>query len=430
MRLSDLSSSGRLLAALSVTCFFALCGGATAYFMPGMAGEPLAAEQAKAVLAAHYVGSKACQSCHEDQFARWIKTRMANVVTDPKLNPAIVIPDFSKPDPLVKFGLTDVDLVYGSKWKQRYFHKVGDEYFPYPVQWDITNKLWRPYHVADGTDWWAALYPDPAGDNSARPTGPLCDGCHTVNYNIETKTASEVNVGCESCHGAGSAHVDNPVRTTILNPARQNYVQANDTCIACHSQGQPLANPIQGKHYDWPVGYKAGLRLADFWKLEEHKLGELSFTHFPDGTGHKNRMQGNDYVQSLMYTRGITCFSCHDPHGTENDAILKRPANQMCQGCHVPGTANGPSEASVEAHTHHAATSKGSDCTSCHMPLIEQTVANISVASHTFKFHTPGQTEAQKIPNACNSCHKDKDTAWAKVVLQDWGTRSPWRVSH
>jgi hypothetical protein len=189
MRLSDLSSSGRLLAALSVTCFFALCGGATAYFMPGMAGQPLAAEQAKAVLAAHYVGSKACQSCHQDQFARWIKTRMANVVTDPKQNSAIVIPDFSKPDPLVKFGLTDVDLVYGSKWKQRYFHKVGDEYFPYPVQWDITNKLWRPYHVADGTDWWAKLYPDPAGDNSARPTGPLCDGCHTVNYNIETKTA-------------------------------------------------------------------------------------------------------------------------------------------------------------------------------------------------------------------------------------------------
>ena len=49
------------------------------------------------------------------------------------------------------------------------------------------------------------------------------------------------------------------------------------------------------------MGYHAGLNLADFWKLEPHKLGETSFTHFPDGTAHKNRMQGNDFVQSLMY---------------------------------------------------------------------------------------------------------------------------------
>ena len=46
---------------------------------------------------------------------------MANVVTDPKVNPSVVIPDFSKPDPLVTFKLADVALVYGTKWKQRYF---------------------------------------------------------------------------------------------------------------------------------------------------------------------------------------------------------------------------------------------------------------------------------------------------------------------
>jgi hypothetical protein len=42
----------------------------------------------------------------------------------------------------------------------------------------------------------------------------------------------------------------------------------------------------------------------DFWQLEEHRLGEQSFTHFADGTAHKNRMQGNDYVTSIMYTHG------------------------------------------------------------------------------------------------------------------------------
>ncbi len=38
--------------------------------------------------------------------------------------------------------------------------------------------------------------------------------------------------------------------------------------------------------------------LSDFWKLEDHKLGETTFTHFADGTAHKNRMQGNDCVES------------------------------------------------------------------------------------------------------------------------------------
>jgi hypothetical protein len=41
--------------------------------------------------------------------------------------------------------------------------------------------------------------------------------------------------------------------------------------------------------------------LKDFWRLEEHKLGETTYTHFADGTGHKNRMQGNDFVTSVMY---------------------------------------------------------------------------------------------------------------------------------
>jgi predicted CXXCH cytochrome family protein len=31
-----------------------------------------------------------------------------------------------------------------------------------------------------------------------------------------------------------------------------------------------------------------------------------------------------------MYTRGITCFSCHDVHGTENNADLLKPASVMC----------------------------------------------------------------------------------------------------
>jgi predicted CXXCH cytochrome family protein len=375
---------------------------------------------------AEYAGSAACKTCHPSLYERWKKTRMANVVRDPKEYPEAILPDLSRPNPLVKFTKGDIAFVYGSKWKQRYFKKVGADYFPLPAQWDITHQVWRPYFVKNGTDWWAPLYPP---DNMKRPTGPLCDGCHSVNYDVNTKKVAEWNVGCERCHGPGSEHVNRPSRANIINPARLDFVNANNICIQCHSQGRPLENPRAGQYYDWPVGFHAGLRLQDFWKLEDHKLGETSFTHFPDGTAHKNRMQGNDFVQSVMYRRGVKCFSCHDVHGTENNADLLKPASVMCLECHGPGSPNGPHTTNLQEHTHHKSGSAGGDCVACHMPQIEQTIADVNVRSHTFRFITPAMTDTYKIPNPCALCHKDKPTAWAAEQLKTWPNVSPWRVA-
>ena len=83
---------------------------------------------------------------------------MANVVTDPKVHPELVLGDFGNPTPAVTFSLGQVALVYGTKWKQRYFTKVGSDYFPLGAQWDVTNKQWRPYLVAPNTDWWVPHY--------------------------------------------------------------------------------------------------------------------------------------------------------------------------------------------------------------------------------------------------------------------------------
>jgi Formate-dependent nitrite reductase, periplasmic cytochrome c552 subunit len=378
------------------------------------------------LLSAQYSGSATCKTCHPSLYQRWSKTRMANVIRDPREHPDAIIPDLSKPNPIYPFTKDDVAFVYGSKWKQRYFKKIGDDYFPLPVQWDVTHQIWAPYSVKAGTDWWVAHYP---GDNFKRPTGPLCDGCHSVNYNIQTKTVTEWNVGCEKCHGPGAAHVQHPSRANIVNPARLDYVHANDVCVQCHSQGRPLTNPIEGKYYDWPVGFQVGRSLQDYWQLEDHKLGETTFTHFADGTGHKNRMQGNDFVDSVMYTRGVTCFTCHDVHGTENDADLLKPVSVLCLDCHGPRSPNGPRAASIEQHTHHKVGSPGSECVACHMPKIEQTITGVNVRGHTFRFISPAKTESLKIPNPCSVCHADKPTSWALEALKQWPGVSPWRIA-
>ncbi len=380
-----------------------------------------------AVPGAGFAGSAACKTCHAAVYERWSKTRMANVVRDPKVHPEAILPDLSKPDPLVKFTKDDIAFVYGSKWKQRYFTKKGDEYYPLGAQWDVTHQVWRAYMVAPNTDWWVKFYP---ADNMQRPTGPLCDGCHSVNYDTQSKAVTEWNVGCEKCHGPGAAHAKQPARGNIVNPARLDTVHATDVCLQCHSQGQPLSNPMNGKYYDWPVGFQVGMELKDYWKLEEHKGGEQSFTHFADGTAHKNRMQGNDFVQSAMYTHGVSCQSCHDVHGTANNADLIQPVNAMCLTCHAAGSANGPRAKTIGAHTHHKAGSAGNECVSCHMPKIEPEISDVNIRSHTFRFVMPAETEKLKVPNACNVCHTDKSTKWSSDALKTWSNISPWRVGN
>jgi len=380
---------------------------------------------------AHFVGSKQCESCHAETYASWRQTRMANVVEDPKQHPEAVLGDFTHPDPNVTFTLDQVAFTYGSRWKQRYFTLIGDDYYVLPAQWDVAKKKWLPYHVADGTDWWTAHYPS---DNMQRPTGPLCDGCHSVNYNIATKKVTEWNVCCEKCHGPGSEHVAHPTKSNIVNPARLDVVRANDTCIQCHSQGRPKSNPIPdasgvAKYYDWPVGFLPGQRLADIWTFEEHKLGTADFYYWHDGTARKNRMQGNDYVQSLMAHRDIRCSDCHNVHSAKHPSNLVDEGNDLCMNCHMHRFVAGPGTTqTIVEHTHHAANSPASQCTACHMPKIQVTIPGTFVAAHTFKFISPKMTQQFNMPNACNQCHQDKDAAWSLKQLATWQTVSPWSL--
>ena len=88
---------------------------------------------------AHYVGSESCKTCHLAAYNGWKKSRMANILLDPRQHPEAVVGDFSKPDPVRTFSLDDVAFTYGGRFKQRYFTKRGDDYFPLPAQWDVAK---------------------------------------------------------------------------------------------------------------------------------------------------------------------------------------------------------------------------------------------------------------------------------------------------
>jgi len=95
----------------------------------------------------------------------------------------------------VTFKKEDIVFTYGSKWKQHYFTKIGNDYFVFPAQWDVKAGNWRRYYVREGTDWWVPHYP---AEQMQRPTGPLCDGCHSVNFNVKDNSVTELNADARS----------------------------------------------------------------------------------------------------------------------------------------------------------------------------------------------------------------------------------------
>jgi Domain of Unknown Function (DUF1259) len=110
-------------------------------------------------------------------------------------------------------------------------------------------------------------------------------------------------------------------------------------------------------------------------------------------------------------------------------AIHHHMLDTHCTTCHGPNSPNGPHAATIEDHTHHQKGSAGGECVACHMPKIEQTIADVNVRSHTFKFISPGMTEQLKIPNPCTGYHTDRTNEWATVALKGWSGTSPWRVN-
>lgn len=384
-----------------------------------------------------------------------------------------------------------LDAVYGGGVnKQRYLTKVGSAsdffYVTLPLQFnqegsdsrtDRTSKVWRDYNSA----YWYSEATKTLGVPSDRNKSfeKNCMSCHALGVKIDPTTfkaqtvadpyfgdfdydgdgvAEELNIGCETCHGPGSAHWDEGgrgkhiVSPRLLTPEREAMV-----CGQCHSR------PLGKLKTDSPVDANGRMFVAggsrDFF-LENH-AGGLDKSGNPKldataadlwGDGATETSQGNhskahhqqytDFIRSKLYknaTELMTCSSCHDPHrrtvtaeGAPIARQLRKDPNdnaQLCGQCHEAG------QAALEAHvkavgiyypasgTHSHSTS--ARCVDCHMPKTAQTGASqpsgivgddtlheyawSDVTSHVFDVPLKAASIAKKMPtaytNPCGGCH-------------------------
>ena len=365
-----------------------------------------------------YAGSGKCLHCHEEYYEGWKSTLHSKmeqpvVLKDPDKT---VKGDFSSDSPVLTFGLEDVDMVIGSRFKQRYAKKIGDDFYVLPAQWNVETKQWVSYQPKN--DWWAAESIYPAQWNK-RPTSRLCEGCHTTGFDIKTKKPVESNIACESCHGPGALHAESQDKADIINPARLNHERGNMICFQCHMSGRPPKGEFET--YAWPVGYKPGEDLKKYWVYAK-PMGKNAYEMWADGYAHKNRVQGNTFTQSKMYRKGLRCFSCHDPHGSRHTAFTVKSAknNSLCLLCHGELSPQAVFRISLSEHTHHEAAGPGSRCIECHMPKTGKNAVKWDARDHSFNFVSPLSTVSFGTPNGCNNCHTDKSAEWASEEITKW----------
>ena len=308
-----------------------------------------------------------------------------------------------------------VRYVFGVRPLQQLLVDIGGGRLQaYPVAWDVAGARWM------------SLYPG----EEIPPDDPLhwtrfalnwnqgCADCHSTHlrkqYDIETDTYatvwSEVDVGCEACHGPGEAHVawargaggDDGSRGLLVHldagsfPGRDHRRQREqiDTCAPCHSRRSPVYPP-GGRGEPFTQSYRPEILRADLY--------------FPDGQIKDEVYVYGSFLQSRMFAEGVTCTDCHDPHSLK----LVAEGNALCTQCHVAARYD------TSKHTRHDVGTAAGECVACHMA--ETTYMQVDPRrDHGFHIPRPDLTVDLGVPNACNRCHEERNPQWARDRVRAW----------
>jgi predicted CXXCH cytochrome family protein len=251
-----------------------------------------------------------------------------------------------------------------------------------------------------------------------------CAGCHNTGLELKKVDAgyeskySELNTGCEKCHGPGSEHLKGPrVKGKTINPRKMDYERGLEVCGQCHSRGVSVPHGTFG--FPWNdkdnKPYKLGEPLSNYYQLKPGVWGD------PEAHAKSHHQQWHDLLRSTHFQARISCFDCHNPHGGPGQFQMVKADfnNNLCLSCHGKDKTFANPEA-IREHTKHnyAPETKGTGrCSSCHMVKTASSAEAADIHSHDFKIIKPQlslemfKKDPKNVPpNSCNGCHKD----WAK----------------
>lgn len=347
--------------------------------------------------------SRQCGACHNPEFSTWTLHAHSRFLVDPSRDPRLVAARWGEKVPgwaehvAGRFGPEDLALAYGVIETQVYFRRDPDGHRLLPAQWNHRSGGWEP------------LGPEPAAAAAGGITWEEgCAGCHTTGFSPADGTFVEAGAGCEACHGPGGAHRQSGGRGAILRPSDLEPKLRSAICGACHARGRDRAT---GRPY--PVGFEPGTALESVFELARPVPGETTALFWPDGTERQPFMEYEAFLQSGHYRAGLSCTTCHLPHGSDQPRGLRRRTADLCLGCH------GEVLGAVVAHRAHPA--GRADCVDCHMSPVNPEAGSNRVRTHTLRFLSPAGSLATGTPTSCTgACHPGKDAAWAAGAMKGW----------
>jgi len=411
-----------------------------------------------AIQSADFVGSEKCASCHTQEHENWQGSHHDLAMQLP--TSTTVLGDFNN----ATFDYNDIRTTFYQKAGKYFIRTDGEDgvltEFPvdyvfgvYPLQqyllplsggrWQALSIAWDARPKTEGGQRWYHLYPDETIDykDPLHWTGPYqnwntrCAECHSTklekNYSAVSKTFAttftEIDVGCEACHGPGETHLElaatkklgdssnSGFPMSLAQRGQWQFTEGNkiasrvsklesrtqiDSCGRCHSRRGTLGD------------YHYGADLLDTHRLSMPQ----SPLYYHDGQIRDEVYVYGSFIQSKMHMAGVVCSNCHEPHSLKLRGADNNSQNGVCAQCHKPEAYD------VEQHHHHKPGSTGAECSNCHMP--ETTYMGVDPRrDHSLRVPRPDLSIVMGTPNACNQCHTDRDSPWALDALRKWGVQ-------
>lgn len=452
MPLPTMRTSPRFFAAAAVLLM--LLGGGLALFLAARqaaAPSPTAADAPAGPLPT-YVGSAACARCHAEAAKAWQGSQHALAMQPAEGGAVLAKVDgkaFRHRGGETHYAERDGKLfasTAGQDGKLREF-EVSHTFGVYPLQQYLVSfpdgrrqalgVAWDSRSRREGGQRWFHLFPD----DGALPGEPRhwagidqnwnyqCADCHSTNLRKNFDAASgrfattwsEISVGCEACHGPGSAHLAWAAQAPAERAGGANGLLARlderqgvtwqrdgiaphrsvgrgtqreiDVCARCHAR--------RGQFSD---AHAAGQPLLDAYQPALLEPG----LYFSDGQQQDEVFTYGSFLQSRMNAAGVTCSDCHEPHSGK----VRAAGNALCTQCHAATRFD-------SAEHHHHPAGAGAQCVACHMPA--RTYMGVDPRrDHSFRIPRPDRSLSLGVPNACDSCHQAKGAAWAADAIRRW----------
>jgi DmsE family decaheme c-type cytochrome len=178
---------------------------------------------------------------------------------------------------------------------------------------------------------------------------------HSVKADARTPAAKQ---SCESCHGPGGKHVEDPAKFPLIRFSKEKPDTVNGVCATCHNKGEHAL-------WDGSQHERRGLSCITCHSVHNPK-SETKQLKAKDqlalcDTCHRDKIAKVDRSGHMPVREGkMQCTTCHNVHGATNVKLLRKgdsPA-ELCTSCHADK--RGP------FLWEHAPVRDG--CTTCHDP--------------------------------------------------------------